>query len=348
MLMADPETPNKLASGRAGDIAPCTACDDCSKNLMQGTPIRCRVNAALGGDEEYVIRPAEKKKKVVVVGGGPAGMEAARVAAIRKHEVILYEKEPKLGGLLPWVALVKGNDADRDANTLVDYLKAQITKLGVRIKLGEEFTSSQLGEVKPDAVILATGGIPVAPDVPGVKGSNVLSVEELHDKLKSYEGVKEGRQKVTSKTLDAFLGEKVVIMGGSLEAITLAAFLVERGRNVTVVHTGKFLPFERPIPEEFMFMLLGYRPIKKPVLIQEAGYEEITDKGLTVTTKEGKKQTIEADTIIHALTPTQDTGLLKAFEGKAPEVYIASGIDDKGQDCIMDAVGSGYRIAKAI
>jgi 2,4-dienoyl-CoA reductase (NADPH2) len=347
-LMADPEIPNKLGSGKTQDIAPCTACDDCSKQLMMGTPIRCRVNGALGGSQEYIIRPAEKRKKVVVAGGGPAGMEAARVAAIRGHEVILYEKETKLGGLIPWVAVIKGNDTDTDANILVKYLKAQITKLGVKIRLGKEFTPVLTGRIKPDAVILATGGITVIPEIPGINGSNVLGMDELHSRLKDYEGVEGATHKISNSTLGSFLGHKIVIIGGSTESFTLAGFLIEHGRDVTIVDTGRILNMDRAIPEEFLFMLMGYRAAKKPAIMKEVKYEEITSEGLTITTKDGKRQTVKADTIIHALTPKPNSELLKAFEGKAPEVYLADGSDGRGLDSIMDAIGNGYRVAKTI
>jgi 2,4-dienoyl-CoA reductase (NADPH2) len=347
-LMADPEMPNKLAAGRFKDIAPCTACDDCSKQLMMGTPIRCRVNAALGGGEEYVIRPAKKKKKVIVVGGGPGGMEAARVAALREHEVILYEKAAKLGGLLPWVAIIKGDEVDNDANLLAKYLKDQITRLGIKIKLGEEFTPSQIGKVKPDAVILAIGGITVVPEIPGIKGRNVLSLDDLHGKLKSFEGIRGANHKITSKALDDFLGEKIVIIGGSVEAFTLAGFLIEHSRDVTIAAEGNILNSERVFPGDFLFMQMGYRYEKKPTIVKEIKFGEITNKGLTVTTKDGKKQTIESDTIIHALTPKPNTGLLKALEGKVTEIYSVTGSDGKGLDCIMDAIRSGYEVAKVI
>jgi 2,4-dienoyl-CoA reductase (NADPH2) len=257
-LMADPEIPNKLREGRAEDIKPCTACDDCSKQLMLGTPIRCRVNAALGGDEPYVIEPAKTRKKVVVVGSGPAGLEAARVAATRGHDVTLYEKDTKLGGLLPYFAAVKGDEVDNDATCLVDYFSAQLKKLGVKIKLGEEFTPAKVADVKPDAIILAAGGVPVTPNIPGINGRNVLSLEDLYEKLKTFIGPKGAAKTITAKTLDPFIGKKVVIVSGSIEAFTLAAFLIERGREVTIVADDNIMRIDRAMHDDFQMMQMSY------------------------------------------------------------------------------------------
>jgi 2,4-dienoyl-CoA reductase (NADPH2) len=101
----------------------------------------------LGSDKPYAIEPAAKKKKVLVVGGGPAGMEAARVAALRGHEVILYEKSHALGGLLPLASLVKGLEIE-DLPALVRYLKGQIRRLGVKTELGKEVDASIVKEIK--------------------------------------------------------------------------------------------------------------------------------------------------------------------------------------------------------
>ena len=117
-LLADPELPNKVAEGRLDDIAPCTRCLSCIEaihtNYIPGVPGKsfCRINASLAKEREFEIKPALKKKKVLVVGGGPAGMEAARVAALRGHDVTLYEKEHHLGGSVPVAATIKGLDIE--------------------------------------------------------------------------------------------------------------------------------------------------------------------------------------------------------------------------------------------
>ena len=342
-LMADPEMANKVAAGRLEDIAPCTGCGDCSRslflNIIRGhfVPIQCRVNAALGSDQDYEILPAQKKKKVVVVGGGPGGMEAARVAAIRGHDVILYEKERQLGGMLRWVALIRGLDVDSDAMILADYLKNQIIKLGVDIRLGKEFSPSVIQEVHPDAVILAPGCIPTVPDIPGIKRSNVVSVDDLYHRMKDdLELVEPDILRWMSRYWEP-VGKNVVIIGGTIEGCGLAGFLVERCRNVTIVDEGEILGGEP---------LMRFPSLQKVKTIPEAKCEEITNEGLKVN-KEGKSQTIAADTIITATSPRLNTELLKAIEGKAPEVYLL-GLENKEAGSIMNAIGNGYRVARAI
>jgi len=342
--MADPEIGRKLATGRFEDISYCTECGDCSRalflNVIRGefVPIRCRVNPALGSDQEYEIRPAQKKKKVVVVGSGPAGMEAARIAAIRGHEVILYEKENRLGGLLPWVALIKGLDVDSDAMVLADYLKNQITKLGVNIRLGEEFRPSVIQNMDPDTVILATGGVPTVPEIQGVNRSNVISIDGLYQKMKDdLELIEPSIMRGMAKYWES-IGKSVVIIGGTIPGCGMAEFLVDRCRSVTLVDDGKILGGE-PLSRVFS--------MQKVKTIPEVRYEEITDKGLRVTTKEGKRLTIEADTIITATNSRLNTELLKAIDGKAPETYLI-GIEDKEPSSIMNAIRNGYRVARAI
>ena len=129
-LCADPELPNKIAAGRLADVAPCTHCNTCTGSYDHTVARRCRINASMG-TEHYLIEKTSKPKKVVVIGGGPAGLEAARVAALRGHEVILWEKSAKLGGLLPLASVVKGIEIE-DLPAMVNYFERQLRGLGVR------------------------------------------------------------------------------------------------------------------------------------------------------------------------------------------------------------------------
>jgi 2,4-dienoyl-CoA reductase (NADPH2) len=344
-LMADPELANKIAAGRADDIAPCTNCEDCARALMSSirffhvVPIRCRVNAALGYTEGYAILPAPKPKKVVVVGGGPGGMEAARVAAIRGHEVTLFEKERQLGGLLPWVAMLRGRDVDVDVTALAAYLKKQIAKLGVNVRLGEEFTPATLQPVKADAVILATGGIYSTPKIPGMSG-NVVGIGDLYGKMKDDLEVMDPEIMRGLTIYWQSIGKNVVIIdGGSVEGLTFAEYLSDRCRSVTLVDTGEILINEPPMDRR--------GSMKNVTAMPEVKYEEITDKGVAVTTKGGQRVTIVADTIIAASRARVKLELLKAIDGKVPEVYLL-GKDAKEPGSIMNAIGNGYRVAKAI
>jgi len=343
-LQADPELPNKLASGREDEIAPCTACSHCLESNSLRIPIVCRINAALGGEEEYVIKPATKKKKVVVVGGGPAAMEAARVAAIRGHGVTLFEKEKKLGGLLPLAALVKGTEVE-DLPAMTSYLENQIRKLGVKIHLGEEFTPSAADKIKPDVVILATGGLPFVPEIPGIYGRNVMTNTKLHRQLKFFLKLFGPN---TLRWLTKFwmpLGKRVVIIGGAIQGCELAEFLIKRGRKVTIVDTAEELCELMPIRNKIK--LLKWLPKKGATLISGIKeYVEITKNGLIIITGEGKLQTIEADTIVTALPLSPNTELYKTLEGKVPELYYVG--DCREPRLIIHAIAEGNCIARSI
>jgi 2,4-dienoyl-CoA reductase (NADPH2) len=342
-LMADPELPNKLAEGRLEDIRPCTGCTTCFDNNEQGNPPLCQVNAALGKEKEYEIKPAKKKKRVMVVGSGPAGMEAARVAALRGHEVTVYEKEHRLGGSMLLAATVKGFDRE-DILGLVRYLEAQITKLGVDIRLGKEVSKSVIEGIKPDVLIIATGGIHDVPDLPGINGRNVVTSRDLHNKLKGYMRFLGPR---VLRWLTKFwmpLGKRVVIMGGSIHGCQTAEFLVKRGRKVTIVDTAEEIG-EGLLETYIKPHLLNWLNEKGVAMLPGVKYEEITDKGLTITTQEGKKQTIEADTIVTALPLLPNTEFLKELNGIVPEVYAIG--DCKDPHLIVDAIADGSRIARA-
>ncbi len=343
-LYCDPELPNKVAEGKLEDIAPCTGCCECWEATMtQHIAVRCRINAALMREDEYEIKPAEKKKKVLVVGGGPAGMEAARVAAMRGHEVILYEKEPKLGGQLHLAGLIKGLEVE-DLGELLTYLKTQITKLGVKVRLGQEVSLPVIEEIKPDAVILAIGGTPVPPEIPGIDNKKVVSASNLYQRSRFFFRFFGSR---FLRWLTRFwmpFGKRVVIIGGDIQGLELAEFLVKRGRKVTVVETSD--KFGANMVAIIANRLIPWLNKKGVTMLSGVKYEEITDKGLAITSKEGKKQIIEVDSILPALPLSPNTELLQAIEGKIPEVYPVG--DCREPHRILHAIHDGSRVGRLV
>ena len=318
-LLADPELPNKAASGRLGELVPCIACNECY-NLA--VPRQCTINAALGREREYGIKPAEGRKKVLIVGGGPAGMEAARVATLRGHEVTLYEEGSRLGGQLNVAAVPSSR---KGLLALTGYLMSQVRKLGIKVSLGEEVTAELVEEVKPEVVIVATGATPFIPEIPGVGGSNVAgALDVLAGKVE--------------------VGDRVVVIGGELVGCNTAEFLAEKGRKVTIMRRGPAMALR--LGPTWRELILNKLVELGVTMLTEVRYEEITERGLVITNREGNRQTIGADTIVLAAGARPNRKLFKELEGRVPEIYLAG-------DCIaprraLYAVADGSRIAHGI
>jgi 2,4-dienoyl-CoA reductase (NADPH2) len=343
-LFADPELPNKIAQGRVEDIVPCISCGTCADLYARNQPVACAVNPAFGQGREAEIIPSKKRKKVVVVGGGPAGMEAARIAALRGHEVMLYEKESKLGGLLPLAALIKGSERFCFPD-LISYLKIQMTKLGINVRRGEEFTPALNEVIKPDVVILALGGIPDSLKIPGMDRRNVLTSQQLHLRAKFFLGLL--GPKIMGRLTRYWLpiGKRVVIVGGSIHGCEVAEFLVKRGRIVTIVESTDQLgtgileiPYRRA--------LLKWFDQKGVTILTQVRYKEVADRGLVVIKPDGSEQTNEADTILVAIPNKPNTRLFQTLEGKVSEIYLIG--DGKQPRLIKDAMSEGFQIGRII
>lgn len=337
-LLADPELPHKVAEGRLEDIRPCTGCLHCMDVRNKNKPIECQVNPYLGREREYIMKPADKKKKVMVLGGGPAGMEAALISAQRGHEVTLYEKGRKPGGLIPLAALVKDLQLD-DLMALITYLKVQMNKAGVKVVTGREVNPSLIEEFKPEVLIIAAGPKHDKFDIPGSQRRNVLTSAALHKQLKCYMRFFSPRTLLKLTRYWMPVGKRVVVIGGAIHGCELAEFLIKRNRQVTIVHTDDKLAEGIPIEEQMrLFPWFERKGIPRFTGVK---YEEITDKGLVITTKEGEKKTLPADTFIVALPMLPDTEAVKKLEGIVKETYpIGSCINPA---LIVDAIAEGAK-----
>jgi pyruvate/2-oxoglutarate dehydrogenase complex dihydrolipoamide dehydrogenase (E3) component len=227
---------------------------------------------------------------------------------------------------------------------LVRYLETQITKLGVMVRLGQEFNPSLIERDKPDVVFLATGGINVVPDIPGINKPIVIDSSDLHRKLKFY--LKLMKPDILRWLTEFWMpiGKRVVIIGVGIQGLELAMFLVKRGRKVTIVDTVE--PFAGIRKSLINKLLITWFRMKEVPLITSVRSLEIIDKGLTLITKERERCTIEADSIIPALPLKSNSTLLKSLEGKVPEIYAVGDCNEAG--LIVDAVGSSWRIARRV
>jgi 2,4-dienoyl-CoA reductase (NADPH2) len=243
---------------------------------------------------------------------------------------------------LPIAALVKGTEIE-DLPALVRYLKTQITKLGVKINLGKEFTPQMLDQIKPDAVILAAGGVPDIKDLPGIKGRNVIILTNLDKLLRPL------LRLCGPKFMDWMTkiwmpgGRRVIVIGGTYYGCELAEFLVKRGRAVTIVESGTEEKLGDGMPAERKLDCLDWLTKKGVKMVTEVKNEKITNKGLVVITKEGRQQLIEADTIMPSTVLRPNTELLKSLKGKVSEVYAVGDCSDPRM--IIDAIADGYRAA---
>jgi 2,4-dienoyl-CoA reductase (NADPH2) len=341
-LLADPELPNKVAAGKLEDINPCTGCLYCMDVRLHNTPIRCRINANLGREREFALKPAAKTKRVLVIGGGPAGMEAARVAALRGHKVTLCEKESKLGGLLSLAAMLKDVEVN-ELLALIRYLTVQMEKAGVTVKLNAAVTPSMIAGLKPDVVILAAGGIDSTMNVPGVDKHNVVTGAKLHGQIKFYSRLFGPKTMAGLTKIWMPIGKRVAVIGGTIHGCELAEFLIKRGRKVTIIHSGTEIGEGMTGDDQFQFMrwIAG----KDASIITGATLDKITDTGLVITTAE-KEQTITVDTVAFALPLQPNTKLQKELEGKLTEIYAIG--DCNEPHLIADAIASGSRIAHSI
>ncbi|MDI3534838.1 MAG: hypothetical protein PWQ82_1203 [Thermosediminibacterales bacterium] len=316
--LADPELPNKAAAGKFDEIRHCIGCmQGCIERLFKNIDVKCLVNPTLGREIEFAIKPATSKNKVFIAGGGPAGMEAAIVAAQRGYEVHLYEKTDKLGGQYDLAAVPpnKGEFA-----TFTAWQKTQLKKLDVNVYLNTELTTEIVDSEKPDVVIVATGGRPAIPNIPGVDRPNVVTA---HDVLKGKVDV----------------GHKVIVIGGGMVGSETADHLANHGKEVTILEQ---LPeIAKDVQDSVRYFLLKDLKENNVDIYTNTPVKEIVDDGVIVD-RNGKEEKIgPADTIVLAVGVKPVNELVNKLEGKVNKLITVG--DALEVRKALEAIEEGYK-----
>ncbi len=321
-LIADPELPLKALSDRVDEIRPCIGCLRCIDNqTVKGKGIMCSVNAAVGRERESELKPALKSKSVFVIGGGPAGMEAARVAALRGHRVTLYERQDKLGGQLLEAIIPPHKD---NMKPFLEYMTRQMANRGVNVKLGIEADDRVISQARPDAVVLAAGVTTSVPRIKGIGGAGVLTARNV------LHGAK--------------VGDSVIVIGGGLVGCETADYLAQEGKKVTIVEMLDEVAGVMPLA--LRNMLLARLDDMKVTVLTGVKCQEFTKGSLLIIVEEGLEKTIPFNTVVIAAGGRANQSLLDGLRRTVPAVHCAGDcVEPRG---IAEAMADGLRIGREI
>lgn len=353
-LLADPDLPNKLAAGEPESIRPCIYCYICVSKIFINQPMCCAVNHSTGREfEGDILARSSDSKNILVIGGGPGGMEAARMLALKGHRVSLWEKDQDLGGTARIAAL-----AYEPNERLVHYLAGAVKALPIDLQLNKTATSDSIAAEQADHVILATGALRIAPQIPGKEqrhvfdgdelrgvlfGNNAQAVAKLNPLYRLMLRAARATQMLRSIKLLRFMSkiwmpiaQEVVVIGGGLVGLELSEYLVERGRKVTILEPGPALGPELAIVRRarVLHMLREHGvDIHRGVQIGSIGADKVT------YTLKGEQKSVACKQVIIAIGAEPDAALEAQLAGSESVVHRIGDCRDKSfiDGAILDA-----------
>jgi 2,4-dienoyl-CoA reductase (NADPH2) len=319
-LIADPEFPIKAREGRVEDIRPCIACNQgCLDRIFLDKDVTCLINPAVGREGEVKIAPTDQPKKVLVIGGGPAGMEAALIARLKGHEVILVEASERLGGQINIASKAPDHE---EFKSLVDYFDAQLKRAGVEVKLNTEANVELVEQYNPDVIIVATGAEPIIPSIDGVNRENVYLAWDVLAERVYVEG------------------DEVAVIGGGGVGVWVSRFLVERGKRVTIIEMLERLAQDVGVTTRWVeLMLLRKHGVR---ILTRAKALRIVEGGLYIE-KDGREEFVRAESVILAVGSKPNRALAEKLKEKFGEkVYMVG-------DCVkprkaLDAIHEAFNL----
>ncbi len=320
-LIADPRLPAKGRDGRREEIVPCIyCCQGCIQNVLEhDAPVACTVNPRAGREREADAAPPGRAKRVAVVGGGPGGLTAALVLARRGHRVTLYEKRPELGGQLLLASRPPGKE---DVRRIARYLVAAVRRAGVDVRTGAEPGPDELRGA--DAVVVAVGGVPVVPDLPGAARPHVTTAVDLL------------RGPIPA-------GAAAVVIGGGQVGAEVAELLAENGKMVTVLEQCG----------EIARGMVGIAKLPLLRRLEELGVAVWTnaevlgigERAVTVRHR-GERKTVPAETVVIAVGARANAALYESLEGVVPVRHLVG--DSRAPKGFLEAIRDAHDACSSI
>lgn len=320
-LLVQPDLVKLINEDREDEIRPCIGCGHCiDQQLQHGGRAVCSGNAVLArGDNDYEIKPAEKKKHVVVIGAGVAGVEAARIAAVRGHEVDIYDDANEIGGQMN---LACKPPFKQHLGLLKPYLERQLEINGVKVHLGKRVTKQDVLDMNADAVVCATG---VVPSVLKIEGAN--RAINANDVLKG-----------------CLTGKDVVVIGGGSIGCETAELLCRQGKNVAIIELMDTLAGNTG--KTAQTILIGHLRHSGAKLLTGCTVEKITPTEVIYKDKNGTVSSVKADSVVTAIGNRPETALYDSLKDEIEEIYNIG--DSNGAGIIPNAVYDGYTVGNKI
>ena len=320
-LLVQPDLVKLINEGREDEIRPCIGCGHCiDQQLQHGGRAICSGNAVLArGDNDYSIEPANEKKHVVVIGAGVAGVEAARIAAIRGHEVDIYDEANEIGGQMN---LACKPPFKQHLGLLKPYLERQLELTGVNVHLGKRMTKQEILDMKPDAVVCATGVNPA-----------VLKIDGAHRAINATDVLK-----------GCLTGKDVAVIGGGSIGCETAELLCRQGKNVAIIEIMDTLAGNTG--KTAQTILIGHLKHSGAKLLTGCRVEKITPDKVVYSDAYGNTAAVKADTVVTAIGNRPNTELYEALKDEIKEIYNIG--DSNGGGIIPNAVYEGYTVGNKI